>query len=66
MGIMDLMSQAHFTFLGLQNKKQVSLLLESLFWDFPGGPVVGTSPSNTGVWVQSLARDLRSHMPQGR
>lgn len=49
MGLMDLMSQAHFTFLGLQNKKQVSLLLESLFWDYPSGPVVETSLSNAGV-----------------
>ena len=62
-GIMDFMSQAHFTLLGLQNKKQVSPLLESLFWDFPSGPVVGTSLSNAGVWVQSLATDLRPHMP---
>ena len=22
-----------------------------LIWDFPGGPVVKTSPSNVGVWV---------------
>ena len=48
-GLMDLRSQAHFTFLGLQNKKQVSLLLESLFWDYPSGPVVETSLSNAGV-----------------
>ena len=31
--------------------------------DFPGGPVVNTSPFNEGVWIGSLVRDLRSHMP---
>ena len=28
--------------------------------DFPGSPVVKTSPSNAGVGVQSLVRELRS------
>ena len=31
--------------------------------DFPGDPVVKISPSNAGLQVQSLARELRSHMP---
>ena len=30
-------------------------------WDFPGGPVVKNSPSNTGDTVQSLVGELRSH-----
>ena len=32
-------------------------------WRLPCGPVVKTLPSNAGVWVQSLVRRLRSHMP---
>ena len=35
-------------------------------WDFPGGPVVKTSPSNQGVWVQAPVRELGSHMPHGQ
>ena len=31
-------------------------------WDFPGGPVFKTVLPMQGVWVQSLARELRSHM----
>ena len=31
-------------------------------WDFPGGPVVKTALSRQGTWVQSLVRELRSHM----
>ena len=27
-------------------------------WDFPGSPVVKTSPSKAGVWVRSLVRVL--------
>ena len=34
--------------------------------DFPGYPVIKTSPSNAGAWVQSLVRELRYHMPQGQ
>ena len=34
-------------------------------WDCPGGPVVGTLPSNAGVWVRSLAKELRSPIPLG-
>ena len=35
--------------------------------DFPGGPVVKTSPSNAKrVWVRSLVGELRSHMPHGQ
>ena len=37
-------------------------LKEGVYRDFPGGPVVKTSPSNAGVWVQSLVGELRSHM----
>jgi len=33
--------------------------------DFPGGPVVKNSPSNAGGVVQSLVRELRSHMLWG-
>ena len=32
--------------------------------DFAGGPVVKKSPCNAGGWVQSLVRELRSHLPQ--
>ena len=33
--------------------------------DFPGGPVDEAPCSQCrGAWVQSLIRDLRSHMPQ--
>ena len=31
-------------------------------WDFPGGPVFKTLLPTQGVWVRSLARELRSHM----
>ena len=37
-----------------------------VFEDFPGGPEAKTSPSNAGVWVQSLVRELRSRMPRGQ
>ena len=33
--------------------------------DFPGGPVVKNAPSNAGDSIQSLARELRSHMLWG-
>ena len=33
--------------------------------DFPGSPVVTTSPSKAGVQVPSLVRELRFHMPCG-
>lgn len=32
--------------------------------DFPGGPLIKTSPSNVGAAVLSLVRELRSHMPR--
>ena len=33
------------------------------YGDFPGGQDAKTTPSNAGVWVQSLVGELRSHMP---
>ena len=36
------------------------------YWDLPGSPVVKTSPSVQGVHVQSLVRELRSHVPHGQ
>ena len=33
---------------------------------FPGGPVVKASPPSAGHVVQSLVRQLRSHMPPGQ
>ena len=33
--------------------------------DVLGGQVVKTPSSTTGVWVRSLVRELRSHMPRG-
>ena len=36
----------------------------SLLRDLPGGPVVKTGPMQ-GVKVQSLVREIRSHMPCG-
>ena len=35
-------------------------------WDFPGGPVVKTLPSNQGVQVQAPGSQLWSHMPHGQ
>ena len=35
-------------------------------WDLPSSPVVNILPSNTGVRVQSLVRELRSYMPCGQ
>lgn len=32
--------------------------------DFCRDPMVKTLPFNSGVWVQSLVRELRSHMPR--
>ena len=37
----------------------------SISWDFLGGPEVKTLLSNRGAWVQSLVRELSSHMPRG-
>ena len=37
--------------------------VKSNWKEFPGGPVVKTSPSNAGVQVQSLIGKLRSHIP---
>ena len=36
---------------------------ERKFWDFPGGPVVNTVLPLQRALVQSLIRELRSHMP---
>ena len=33
-------------------------------WDFSGGLVVKTSLPMHGVWIRSLVRELRSHIPQ--
>ena len=35
-------------------------------WDFPGGPVVKTLPSNAGGRFLSLVGELRSHMPRSQ
>ena len=37
----------------------------SSLWDFPTGAVVKTPPPTAGEQIQSLVRELRSHMPQG-
>ena len=44
----------------------IFLLLRSYDWDFRGGPVVKTSPSNAGGEVRSLVGEPRSHMPHGQ
>ena len=31
-------------------------------WDFPGGSVVDSALPLQGAWVQSLFRELRSHL----
>ena len=46
------------------------LQIKAFIWkpavrDFFGGPVVKDPLSNAGDAVQSLIRELRSHMPQG-
>ena len=33
-------------------------------WDFPGGPVVKTLPSNAGGLGSISSQETRSHMPQ--
>ena len=53
-------------FLELCHKEDKGMIEVVLCWGFPGGPVVKTSPSKTGVWVRSLAGELRSHMPAGQ
>ena len=35
-------------------------------WDFPGGPVVQTPPSNAELPGLVLVRELSSHMPPGQ
>ena len=52
--------------IGKQLWWQQELETEVLEWDFHGSPVVRTSLPVQGVWVQSLIRKLRSHMPQGQ
>ena len=44
-------------------KTQLLKLQSSL--DFPGSLVLKTTLSVQGMWVQSLVRELRSHMPHG-
>ena len=44
-----------------RNKKK--LLLEIIFWDFPGGAVVKNPPANAGDMGSSPGLG-RSHMPQ--
>ena len=39
---------------------------EHILGDLPGGPVVKTLLSNSGVTVPSLVRKLRSHLPRGQ
>ena len=34
--------------------------------DFPGSQVVKTVLPVQGIWVQSLVRELRSHMPRSK
>ena len=46
--------------------EDVFLLIKwSEFGDLPGGPVVESVPAKAGTQVQSLVRELRSHMLQG-
>ena len=33
-------------------------------WDLPGGPVLKNLPRNEGMQLQSLVRELKSHMLQ--
>ena len=40
--------------------------VKPLWWDSAGGSLVKTSSSNAGVWVQSLVRELGSHMPHSQ
>ena len=48
----------------LVNKKKISIS-NSLYWDFPGGPVVKNPPSNAGDTGSIHGWGLRCHMPQG-
>ena len=42
------------------------MIIKPKTWDFPGGPVVKTLHfPMQDVWVQSLVRELRSHIPWG-
>ena len=41
-------------------------LKNSLNGDFPGGPVVNTSPSDAGGATGSLVGELRSHKPRSQ
>ena len=52
---------------GLINKKRMLMGVKNQGRrDFIGGPIVKTSPSSTGVQVQSLVKVLRSHVPLGQ
>ena len=47
-------------------KRGLCNAIKSQWSDFPGGPVAKNLPSNAGMQVQSLVRELRSHMLQGK
>ena len=44
----------------------VLLVLKKSSRNFPDGLVLKDPPRNEGTWVQSLTRELRSHMPQSK
>ena len=48
-----------------QNSGTITIKIVTEVRDYPGGPVVNTSPSNM-VRIQSLVRELRPHMPWGQ
>ena len=50
---------------GVQKRTPTKDRLRKSLRDFPGGPVVKNPPYNAGDPVQSLVRELRSHMPWG-
>ena len=35
-------------------------------WDFPGGPMIKTSPSNAGCEGLILSQEAKSHMTHGQ
>ena len=51
----------------IRGKNLKITIFKNLFsWEFPGSPGVRLHASNTGAWVLSLVRELRSHMLQSR
>ena len=59
--------QLHGEKLRKTNKKMSRIGLQCSKYttgDFPDGPVVKNPPSNAGMRVQSLVRELGSHMPR--